>query len=172
MTFEAPEVMTISRRGLSPVWRFLSPAGPLARATPARRRTARVDLPGGRTWVIRPDGADGLQVLEGDRLVVSAERLDPWGRRWELSSNQFCYELVNRSGFKGRWTMGPPGAEIAELGMWATRRMRLYSNFQVPLEAVVLAWYVIIRMAFALSSVGKVAGAGYRPGPSPTGSTG
>ena len=172
MTFEGLEVMTISRRGMAPVWRFRSEAGPLARAVPARRRTARVDLPDGRIWMILPDVADGLRVLEGDRVVVSAERMDPWGRRWELSSNRFCYELTNRSGLKGRWTIGPPGAEIAELRMWTTRRMRLYSNFPVQLEALVLAWYVIIRMAFTLSSVGSVAGTGYRSDPPPTASTG
>ena len=162
---EAPETTTISRRGLSPEWRFHSAAGPFARAVPARRRTARVDLADGRTWLILPDGPDGFRILEGDRLLASAERLDPWGRRWELSSNRFSYELINRSGLKGRWTIGEPGAAVAELRMWTTRRMHLHSHLAVPLEPLVMAWYVIIRMAFALSSVGRVVGVGYRPGP-------
>ena len=167
MTPEVPEVMTISRRGFAPVWRFRSPAGPLARAVPARRRTARVDLPGGRVWMIIPEGTDGLRVLEDDRVLVSAERLDPWGRRWELSGNRFSYALTNRSTLKGRWTLGPPGAEIAELRMWTTRRMHLHAQLPVPLEPVVLAWYVIIRMAFTFSSVGPMLGARYRPGVRP-----
>ena len=165
MMFQAPEVMTISRRGLAPVWRFRSQAGPLARAIPARRRSARVDLPDGRSWVVLPEGVDGLQLWERDSVLLSAERLDPWGRRWELASTRLCYELANRSGFKGRWTIGPPGGEIAELRMWTTRRMRVYSQLSVPLEPLVLTWYVIIRMAFSLSSVGSAVGGGYRPGP-------
>ena len=172
MTLEAPELVTISRRGLSPVWRFHSPAGSLARAIPARRRTARVDLPDGTTWMIIPDGADGLRVQDDDRLLVSAERLDPWGRRWELAGSRHSYELTNRSGFKGRWTLGPPGAAIAELRMWTTRRMHLHSHFPIPLEPLVLAWYVIIRMTFALSSVGSTVRSTPRPGPRPTGSSG
>ena len=164
MTPEVPEAVTISRRGAAPVWRFYSAAGLLARAVPARRRTARVDLPGGRTWMIVPDGTDGLRVLEDDKVLVSAERLDPWGRRWELSGSHFSYALTNRSGFKGRWTLGPPGAEIAELRMWTTRRMHLHAQLPIPLEPLVLAWCVIIRMAFAFSSVGTVFGAGRRAG--------
>ncbi len=156
MTPEAPETATISRRGLAPVWRFRSSTVDLARAVPARRRTARVDLPEGRTWMIVPGGTDGLRIWEGEELVLSADRLDPWGRRWELSGNRTNYELTNRSGFKGRWTMGPPGAETAELRMWTTRRMHLHSYLPVPLEVLVLAWYVIIRMAFAFSSVGSI----------------
>lgn len=169
MTPEAPEVMTISRRGLAPVWMFHSPAGPLARAVPARRRTARVDLPDGRVWMIVTDGIDGLQIREGDRVLVSAARLDPWGRRWDLSGSRSSYELTNRSGFKGRWTLGPPGAETAELRMWTTRRMHLHAQLPIPLEPLALAWYVIIRMAFAFSSVGSMLGAGYRPGVRPPG---
>ena len=166
MTLEgAPETTTISRRGMSPVWRFHSPAGSLAMAVPARRRTARVEVSDGRSWLILPEGADGFRIMEGNRLLASAERLDPWGRRWELSSNRFGYELNNRSGLKGRWTIGPPGAEVAELRMWTTRRMHLHARLPVPLEPLVMAWYVIIRMAFALSSVGRVVGAGHRPGP-------
>lgn len=153
---EAPETVTITRRGLAPVWTFQSPGGVLARAVPARKRTARVDLPDGRTWVILPDQADGLRVWEGEDLILSATRLDPWGKRWELTGSRSSYQLTNRSGFKGRWTMGPPGAETAELRMWTTRRMHLHSRMQVPLEVLVLAWYVIIRMAFALSSVGSM----------------
>lgn len=106
--------------------------------------------------MIVPDGADGLRIREGEELVLSAVRLDPWGRKWELSGTRFSYELTNRSGFKGRWTMGPPGAETAELRMWTTRRMHLHSQLPVPLEVLVLAWYVIIRMAFAFSSVGSI----------------
>lgn len=162
--------MTISRRGLAPVWTFRSPAGLLARAIPARRRNARVDLPDGRVWMILSDGVDGLQVREGDRVLLSAERLDPWGRRWDLSSSRFSYVLTNRSGFKGRWTLGPPGAETAELRMWTTRRMHLHAQLPVPMEPAVLAWYVIIRMAFTLSSVGSMRGARYRPGVRPPGS--
>ena len=168
MTLDAPETVTIVRRGLAPVWRFQSPAGVLASAVPARRRTARVDLPDDRTWVILPDGADGLRIWEGENLLLSAGRLDPWGRHWELVSNRFCYQLTNHSGFKGRWTMGPPGAETAELRMWTTRRMHLHSQLAVPLEVLVLAWYVIIRMAFTFSSVGSMVRTGYRP----AGSTG
>lgn len=172
MTPEAPETVTIARRGLAPVWRFQSTTGVLARAVPARRRTARIDLPDGRTWLILPDGTDALRLWEGENLLLSAERLDPWGRRWELAGTQFCYQLTNRSGFKGRWTMGPPGAETAELRMWTTRKMHLHTQLTVPLEVLVLAWYVIIRMAFALSSVGSMVRTGYRPPPRPTGSTG
>lgn len=172
MTPETPEVMTISRRGPAPVWRFRSPAGTLASAVPARRRTARVDLPDGRVWMIVTDGPDGLQVREGDRVLVSAERLDPWGRRWELSGSGASYTLTNRSGFKGRWTLGPPGAETAELRMWTTRRMHLHAQLPVPLEPLVLAWYVIIRMAFAFSSVGSMRGARIRPDVRPGGSFG
>lgn len=156
MTPETPETVTIIRRGLAPVWRFRSPTTDLASAIPARKRTARVDLPDGRIWMIVPDGADGLRIREGEELVLSAVRLDPWGRKWELSGTRFSYELTNRSGFKGRWTMGPPGAETAELRMWTTRRMHLHSQLPVPLEVLVLAWYVIIRMAFAFSSVGSI----------------
>lgn len=169
MTPEAPEVMTISRRGPAPVWRFHSPAGTLARAVPARRRNARVDLPDGSVWMILRDGADGLSLLESDRVLLSAERLDPWGRRWDLSGSRSSYELTNRSGLKGRWTLGPPGAEIAELLMWTTRRMHLHAHMQVPMESVVLAWYVIIRMAFSFSSVGPMLGTRHRPGALPSG---
>ena len=169
---EAPETVTISRRGLAPVWRFRSTAGVMARAIPARRRTARIDLPDGRTWLIMPDGTDTLRLREGENLLLSAERLDPWGRRWELSGNRFCFQLTNRSALKGRWALGPPGAEIAELRMWTTRTMHLHSQMAVPLEVLVLAWYVIIRMAFTLSSVGSMVGTGYRPPPRTTGPMG
>lgn len=172
MTLDVPETVTITRRGLAPVWRFQSPAGPLARAVPARRRSARIDLPDGRTWMILPDVPDGLRIWEGDKVLLTAERQDPWGRRWELASNRFSYQLTNRSGFKGRWTMGEPGAETAEIRMWTTRRMHLHSQLTVPLEVLVLAWYVIIRMAFALSSVGSMVGTGYRPPPRAPGSMG
>ena len=164
MTLEAAETVTISRRGLSPVWQFRSAVGPLARAVPYRRRTARVDLPDGRTWLILSEGPDGFRLLEGDLLLGSAERLDPWARRWEVASNRFCYELTNRSGLKGRWTIGPPDAVVADLRMWTTRRMHLHSHLPVPMEALALVWYIIIRMAFPLSSLGRGVGGGYGPG--------
>ncbi len=168
---DAPEVMTIYRRGA--VWIFRSADGqPAAQAVPARRRTARVDLAGGRRLLILPDGVDGLQVLEDDQPLLGGERLDPWGRRWELSGNRYSYQLVNRSGFKGRWTIGPPGQATTELRMWTTRRIHVHAHLPVPVEVLAVAWYVIMRMAFALSPAGPAGGGHLPPSDSQSGSSG
>ena len=141
-------LVTIASPWFSRRWRFSGNSGPLAEATRnVAQRTSRVMLADGREWLLSPDGWGRVQLIENDHVVATAERADFLGRTWDLHSDRFAYQLKSTSMLRRRWTIGPIGSPFAELngGLVSFNRMELDSGLPIPLEAVTLAWQVIVR---------------------------
>ena len=85
-------------------------------------------------------------VDEGQTEVARITRTSWWGRRWEISAQQFSYELISHPRPR-RWAFAVGGAPVAELSgsLLSYNRVTVESNIGVPLIAVLLGWHVIAR---------------------------
>ena len=94
-----------------------------------------------------PDGWGRIRLVADDSIIATADRLDFFGRRWELHGNRFSYQLESESMVRRHWTIGPIGSPFATLrgGLLSFNTMTLDSGLAIPLEAVVLAWQAIVR---------------------------
>lgn len=149
----------------SRVWRLRQNGTVLAIARRSvRARASTVDLPDGTNWVVAPAGWGVVQVLEDDVPIVTATRVNPMGRFWDLTSSNFNYELRARSMARRRWIIGQGGAPIAELrgGILSFNRLAIRADLPVPVEAIMAAWHLIVRAWEAASQAVRPALLDYR----------
>ena len=140
--------VTIASPWLSRVWRFSDRTGLIAQATRnVANRTSQIELADGRQWTLVPDGWGTIRLVERGQIIGTAEREDFLGRRWELRSDRFSYQLESESMIRRRWSIGPIGSPFAELrgGLISFNKMVLDAGLPIPFEAVALSWQAIVR---------------------------
>jgi hypothetical protein len=112
-----------------------------------RLYVSAVDMPGVGRFHIEPHG-DGVvrMVDDGDNELARIRRLSWVGRRWEIDSLGYTYEL-NSDPRPRRWHIAIANAPLATLegSMISYNHVRIDAGLAMPVTAVLLAWHVIAR---------------------------
>ena len=106
-----------------------------------------VDLPGGSRWVLQPSGNGVVQALDDTGTEFARITRRSWiGRRWEITSPHFGYELVSDPRPR-RWHVAVGGAAAATMtgSLVSYNRVDLKASIGVPLAAALLGWHVVAR---------------------------
>ena len=112
-----------------------------------RLYVSRVELPDGCRWMLEPHGTGVVRAVNSDGTEIArVERLSWLGRRWNLVSQAFNYELDSHPRPRA-WAITIGGATIAEIrgSLVSYNKVRVNALLGVPLAAVLLAWHVIAR---------------------------
>ena len=109
--------------------------------------TSMVALPDKTRWVLDPHGAGVVRALDSEGNEFARVIRRSWvGRRWELVSPHWNFELVSRSRPRA-WDIeigGSPAAEIRG-SLISYNSVDVHALIGVPLAAVLLSWHVIAR---------------------------
>ncbi len=106
-----------------------------------------IRLADGTEWLLEPFGAGIVRAVERDGSEFARVVRRSWtGRRWDLTSQQFGYELVSDPRPR-RWYISIGGAPAAEISgsLVSYNAVDVTASIGVPLVAVLLAWHVIAR---------------------------
>jgi hypothetical protein len=106
-----------------------------------------VSLPGGSRWVFDPHGNGVVRALDADGNEFARVVRRSWmGRRWDLVSQAWNYELVSRPRPRS-WGIEIGGSPLAEIrgSLVSYNRVDVNAMIGVPLAAVLLGWHVIAR---------------------------
>ena len=111
-----------------------------------RDHSASAVLRDGTRWRLVPDGFGVVRLLEEGSELGRIVRRSWWGRRWEVVSPTWGYELVSDP-LPRRWHLRVGHEPIARLAgsPISYNRLTVETDLVVPLQAVVLAWHVIAR---------------------------
>lgn len=106
-----------------------------------------VTLPDGSRWALAPHGQGVVRVVDtnGDEFARVTRR--SWaGRRWDLTSMIYHYELVSDRRPRA-WTISIGGSPVATFrgSLVSYNNVRGSSMVAVPMSTVLLAWHVIAR---------------------------
>lgn len=128
-------------------WVLLSGDEPLAALERRpRARVSTVTFPDGTAWVLRPEGFGLVRALEGDVEVGRILRRSWWGRRWDVTSVTWSYELVSDP-VPRRWHLSVGSQPVAWIrgSLVSYNRVEVDAQLGLPVAAIVLAWHVIAR---------------------------
>jgi hypothetical protein len=101
----------------------------------------------GDRWLLEPDGEGVVNLVSSDNpCVASITRRSTLGRRWEITSPSFAYQLVSHPRPR-RWHIMVGGTPVAEISgsLVSYNTVTIESNLGVPLAAGIMAWNVIAR---------------------------
>lgn len=133
---------------LSNEWRLLQSDVELARIRRhGRLYVSDVELADGTGWLLEPSGPGIVRAVEDPGVEVARVVRRSWiGRRWDLTSRQFAYELISDPRPR-RWYISIGGAPAAEISgsLVSYNRVRVMTSIGIPLVGVLLAWHVIAR---------------------------
>ena len=112
-----------------------------------RLHISRLYLPGGEEAVLVPEERSVVTALDdaGDELA-RITRTSWFGRRWEVSSKKWAYELVSDPRPR-RWQITVGGTPVAQItgSLVSYNRVDIEAPLGVPVLVVALAWHVIAR---------------------------
>jgi hypothetical protein len=133
---------------LSSEWRLSQDGAEIARVRRhGRLYVSDVALTDGTKWLIEPSGPGIVCAVEDPGAEIARVVRRSWiGRRWDLTSQQFAYELISDPRPR-RWYVSIGGAPAAEISgsLVSYNKVRVMASIGVPLVAVLLAWHVIAR---------------------------
>lgn len=98
-------------------------------------------------WVLDPHGAGVVRALDDDGKEFARVVRRSWiGRRWDLLSPAWNYELVSHPRPRA-WSIDIGGASAAEIrgSLVSYNKVDVNAMIGVPLAAVLLGWHVIAR---------------------------
>jgi hypothetical protein len=101
----------------------------------------------GTRWTLEPYGAGVVRVVDaGGNEVARIIRRSWIGRRWDIVSTQFAYELVSDPRPR-RWSIQVGGSKTADIkgSLVSYNRVDVRASIGLPLSALLLAWHVIAR---------------------------
>ena len=106
-----------------------------------------VTLPDESRWALAPHGQGVVRVVDanGDEFARITRR--SWaGRRWDLTSMIYHYELVSEPRPRA-WNISIGGSPVAAFrgSLVSYNNVRGRSMVAVPMSAVLLSWHVIAR---------------------------
>jgi len=133
---------------LSNQWRVIQNGVELATIRRhGRLYVSDVRLADGTQWLLEPHGAGIVRALETPGTEFARVVRRSWiGRRWDLVSQQFAYELISDPRPR-RWHISVGGAAAAEISgsLVSYNAVTVTASIGVPLVGVLLAWHVIAR---------------------------
>ena len=106
-----------------------------------------VMLADGTSWLIEPTGSGVVSAIEeSGKEFARIERRSWLGRRWDVTSQQFAYELVSDPRPR-QWHFTVGGATAADLSgsLVSYNTVTVDAAIGMPLVAVLLGWHVIAR---------------------------
>ncbi len=133
---------------LSNRWRLISNDEELAELRRfGRLHVSRVTVPSGDEAVLTPHGPSVVVAVDnaGNELA-RITRLSWFGRRWEITSQRWAYELVSDPRPR-RWQVTVGGTSVAQLtgSLVSYNRVNVAAPLGVPALALALGWHVIAR---------------------------
>jgi hypothetical protein len=129
-------------------WRLVQADKELARITRLGRiYVSTVEMPDGTRWLQQPCGTGVVQAVDeaGNEFARITRR--SWiGRRWDVTSPFFGYELVSDPRPR-RWHIQVGGASAATMtgSPVSYNHVDVAASIGVPLAAVLLGWHVVAR---------------------------
>ena len=140
-------------------WRLLQDGKEIARLHRLGRvYTTVVFLPGGARWVLDPHGNGVVRALDSQGNEFGRVVRRSWlGRRWDLLSPSWNYELVSHPRPRA-WAIEIGGAPMADIrgSLISYNRVDVNAMIGVPLAAVLLSWHVIARPWEAIAEPGEL----------------
>ena len=129
-------------------WRVLRDGAEIVRLQRLGRiYSTIVSLPGGSQWLFDPHGNGVVRALDNEGKEFARVVRRSWiGRRWDLLSQGWNYELVSHRRPRA-WAIEIGGAAAAEIrgSLISYNRVDINAMIGVPLAAVLLGWHVIAR---------------------------
>ncbi len=128
-------------------WELRTAAGVVAELERhPRRHCSTVRFPDGTRWLVEPHGWGVVRILGDEGELARVTRRSWWGRRWELGSAVWAYELLSDPRPR-RWHIAVGGTSVARLSgsLVSYNRIDVEASLAVPVAALVLSWYVVAR---------------------------
>ncbi len=112
-----------------------------------RLHISRLYLPGGEEAALVPEERSVVAALDetGEELA-RITRASWFGRRWEVVSKKWAYELVSDPRPR-RWQITVGGTSVAQItgSLVSYNRVDIDAPLGVPVLVVALAWHVVAR---------------------------
>jgi hypothetical protein len=147
-------------------WRIYQGTEEIARLRRLGRiHVSLVTMRDGTRLLIEPHEYSVVRALDADRREVGRITRRSWlGRRWDLTSNTFSYELVSHPRPR-RWQLMLGQTPVADItgSLVSYNRVKVESFLAIPVVAVVLAWHVIARPWEAAAAPRSLIPAGTHP---------
>jgi hypothetical protein len=133
---------------MSNKWRLVSSDGDVAQLRrQGRLHISRIALPNGEEAVLAPHGQSVVHALDEDGNELARITRTSWlGRRWEITSQRWFYELVSDPRPR-RWQLTVGGTPVAQISgsLVSYNRVTIDAPLGIPILVVALAWHVIAR---------------------------
>lgn len=156
----------------SNTWQLMGDDGTLVATLQrhGRMHVSTVRFSDDSAWLIEPRGWGIVCALEeGETEIARITRRSWMGRRWDLTSPTWAYDLVSDH-MPRRWHLAVGSVEVARIAgsPVSYNRVRVTTNLAVPVATVILAWHVIARpWEAAAAPAGLVPVREPRPSPRP-----
>ena len=112
-----------------------------------RLHISRIRLSSGEEATLAPDERSAVVALDADGNELARITRTSWfGRRWEITSQKWAYELVSDPRPR-RWHVTVGGTSVAQItgSLLSYNRVTVDAPLGVPLLVVALGWHVIAR---------------------------
>lgn len=113
----------------------------------ARLHISRMGLPDGTEVVLAPAGHSVVHAVAGDGTELARiTRLSWFGRRWEVTSKTWAYELVSHPRPR-RWYVAIGGTPVADIrgSVLSYNKVLVDAQLGIPILVLALAWHVVAR---------------------------
>ena len=129
-------------------WVVLADDGtPLAMARRhGRIHVSTVELATGERFFLEPHGNGFVRARDDHGEVARITRTSWWGRHWEMSSQDFAFELLSHP-VPRRWHLMLGSMSMATISgsPVSYNGVKVHAEIAVPTLAVLMAWHVIAR---------------------------
>ena len=133
---------------MSSRWRLLGNDGELATLRRlGRLHISRIYLPNGEEAVLTPHERSVVTALDTEGTELARITRTSWfGRRWEISSQRWAYELESDPRPR-RWQITVGSTPVAQISgsLVSYNTVRIDAPLGVPILVVALAWHAIAR---------------------------
>jgi hypothetical protein len=133
---------------MSSRWRLLHNGNEVATMRRiGRLHISRIYMPGGDEAVLAPHQHSVVVALDNDgRELARITRTSWFGRRWEITSQRWVYELISDPRPR-RWHFTVGGASVARItgSLVSYNKVDIDAPLGVPILVVALAWHSVAR---------------------------
>jgi hypothetical protein len=133
---------------LSSRWQLLSNGAVLADLERSGRlHVSRLTVPNGEIAVLTPHEQGVVVALDEDGTELARITRRSWlGRRWEIESKKWAYDLVSNPRPR-RWHVTIGGTPVAQVSgsIVSYNNIMIEAPLGVPILVIALAWHVVAR---------------------------
>jgi hypothetical protein len=123
-----------------------------------RLHISRIQVPSGDEAVLAPHAQSVVQALSSEGEELARITRTSWlGRRWEITSKRWAYELKSDPRPR-RWQVMVGGTSVAQISgsLVSYNRVEVDAPLGIPILVVALAWHVIARPWEAAAAPGTL----------------